>query len=45
MIGNPEKFQVIIIDRKKGDHTDGNIVVDNKQIENVGWIFGNSVRW
>lgn len=35
MIVNSEKFQVIIIDRKKGDHTDENTVVDNKQIKSI----------
>ena len=29
MIVNPDKFQVIIIDKKKSDHTNENVVVDN----------------
>ena len=33
MIVNADKFQVIIIDRKKGDHTNENVVIDNKQIK------------
>ena len=33
MIVNPDKFQVIIIDKKKGDHTNENVVIDNKQIK------------
>ena len=35
MIVNPDKFQVIITDKKKGDHTNENIVIDNKQIKIV----------
>ena len=35
MIVNPDKFQVIIIDKKKGDHTNENVVIDNKQINTV----------
>ena len=35
MIVNPGKFQVIIIDTKKRDHTNENVVIDNKQIKNV----------
>ena len=35
MIVNPDKFQVIIIDKKKGDHTNENVVIDNKQIKTV----------
>ena len=35
MIVNPDKFQVIIIDKKKGDHTNENVVIDNKQIKNI----------
>ena len=27
---NPDKFQVIIIDEKRGDHTNENAVIDNK---------------
>ena len=34
-IVNPDKFQVIIIDKKKGDHTNENVVIDNKQIKTV----------
>ena len=30
MIVNPDKFQVIIIDEKRGDHTNENAVIDNK---------------
>ena len=32
IIVNPNKFQVIIIDKRKGDHTNENIAIDNKQI-------------
>ena len=35
MMVNPDKFHVIIIDKKKGDHTNENVVVDNKQIKTV----------
>ena len=35
MIVNPDKFQVIIIDEKRGDHTNENAVIDNKQIKSV----------
>ena len=36
---NQDKFQVIMIDKKKGDHSNKNVVID------FGWTFGNSVRW
>ena len=29
MIVNVDKFQVIIIEKKKGDHTNQNVVIDN----------------
>ena len=29
MIVNADKFQVIIIEKKKGDHTNQNVVIDN----------------
>ena len=35
LIVNPDKFQVIIIDKKKGDHTNENVVIDSKQIKTV----------
>ena len=35
MIVNPDKFQVVIIDKKKGDYTNENVVIDNKQIKTV----------
>ena len=35
MIVDPDKFQVIIIDKKKGDHTNEKVVIDNKQIKTV----------
>ena len=35
MIVNPDKFQVTIIDKKKGDQTNENAVIDNKQIKNL----------
>ena len=35
MMVNPDKFQVIIIDKKKGDHTNENEIIDNKQIKTV----------
>ena len=34
-IVNPDKFQVVIIDKKKRDHANENIVIDNKQIKAV----------
>ena len=34
-IENPDKFQVITIDKKKGDHTNENIVINTKQIKSV----------
>ena len=33
MIVNPENVQVIMIDKKKGDQTNENVVIDNKQIK------------
>ena len=35
MIVNPDKFQVTILNKKKGDHTNENAVIDNKQIKSV----------
>ena len=35
MILNSDKFQVIIIDKKKEDHTNENVVIDSKQIKAV----------
>ena len=35
MIVNPDKFQIIILDKKKGDHTNENVVIDNKKIKIV----------
>ena len=35
MIVNPDKFQVIIINKKKGDQTNENVLIDNKQIKTV----------
>ena len=35
MIVNPHKFQVIIIDKKKGGHKNENVVIDNKHIKSV----------
>ena len=35
MIVNPDKLQVIIIDKEKGDGTNENVVIDNKQIKAV----------
>ena len=32
---NPDKFQIIILDKKKGDHTNENEVIDNKKIKTV----------
>ena len=31
MIVNPDKCQVIITDKRKDDHANKNIVIDNKQ--------------
>ena len=38
MIVNSNKFLVIIIDRKKEDHTNENIVINNKQIHSVASV-------
>ena len=35
MIVNPNKFQVILIHKKKGDHINENVAIDNKQIKTV----------
>ena len=35
MIINPDKFQVIIIDKKKVDHANENVVILNGQIKTV----------
>ena len=35
MTVNPETFQVIIIDKKKVDHTNEKVAIDNKQIKSV----------
>ena len=35
IIVNPYKFQVIITHKKKGDHTNENVVIDNKQIKTI----------
>ena len=35
MIVNPDKLQVIIIDKEKEDGTNENVVIDNKQIRAV----------
>ena len=35
VVVNPDKFQVIIIDKKKGNHTNENVVIDKKQIKTV----------
>ena len=35
MIVNPDKFQVTIIDNYKGDCTNENVVIDNKQIKTI----------
>ena len=38
MIVNPDKFQVIIIDKKKGDDTNENAVIHYKQIKSVSSV-------
>ena len=38
MVVDPDKFQVIIIDKKKGDHTNQKVVIDNKQIKTVSSV-------
>ena len=35
MTVNPETFQVIIIDKKKVDHTNEKVAIDNKQIKSI----------
>ena len=44
MMVNPDKFQVIIIDKKKGDHTNENLVFDNKQIKTSAALLGIQVE-
>ena len=43
MMVNPDKVQVIIIDKKKGDHTNENVVFDNKQIKTSASLLGIQV--
>ena len=35
MVVNPDKFQAIILDNRKRDHTNERITVDNQQIKVV----------
>ena len=35
---NPDKFQAIILDKRKRDHTDEHITVDNQQIKVVSSV-------
>ena len=38
MVVNPDKFQAIILDKRKRDHTDEHIIVDNQQIKVVSSV-------
>ena len=38
MIVNPDKFQAILIDKRKSDHTNHGIVVDNRNIKVVSSV-------
>ena len=38
MVVNPDKFQAIILDKRKRDHTDERITVDNQQIKVVSSV-------
>ena len=33
MVVNSDKFQAIILDKRKSDHTNGRMTVDNQQIK------------
>ena len=38
MIVHPDKFQAILLDKRKSDHTDQRIEVDNKNIKVVSSV-------
>ena len=38
MIVNPDKFQAILLDKRKGDHTNQRIVVDNQNLKVVSSV-------
>ena len=38
MVANPDKFQTVILDKRKKDHTDERITVDNHQIKVVSSV-------
>ena len=38
MIVHPDKFQAILLDKRKSDHTDQRIAVDNKHIKVVSSV-------
>ena len=38
MVVNPDKFQAIILDKRKRDHADVHITVDNQQIKVVSSV-------
>ena len=38
MIVNPDKFQAILLDKRKSDHTNQRIVVDNQNIKVVSSV-------
>ena len=38
MVVNPDNFQAIILDKRKRDHTDEHITVDNQQIKVVSSV-------
>ena len=33
MVTNPDKFQAIVLDKRKSDHTSKHIIVNNQQIK------------
>ena len=36
MIANPDKFQTIILDKKRSDLTNNQLIIDNSKL----WLFG-----
>ena len=38
MIFNPDKFQAIILDKKKSDLSNKQLLIDNQQIKNVSSV-------
>ena len=44
MIINPDKFQTIILDKKKFDLTSKQLVIDKQQIQNVSWLEHSGIQ-